>query len=146
MLGIIFFSPSLNETKYSLINRVIRVVNGWNLIKKNKKTIFLVTLLSLSQLLLSALMLYLQFKVFGIQISYTSSLFLASLGSLAIIIAITPAGLGIQEAITVFSALTLGISPAESLAAVLIGRVISMLVLFILGPIFSVILIKKKWL
>src|SRR3989338_5062831 len=35
MLGIIFFSPSLNETKYSLINRVIRVVNGWNIIKKN---------------------------------------------------------------------------------------------------------------
>ena len=55
-------------------------------------------------------MLYLQFKVFGINIPVISALFITSITSLSILISITPANLGIQELITVFSALTLGIT------------------------------------
>ena len=87
-------------------------------------------------------MLYLQFRVFGFDIDFIKCLFLASLGSLSILISITPAGLGINEAVIVFSALTIGITPAQSLLVALLGRVISFLVLFILGPIFSALLIK----
>ncbi len=89
-------------------------------------------------------MIYLQFKVFGINFSFISALFLASIGSLGLLISITPAGLGIQEAIVVFSGLTIGIGVHESLSAALLGRAIQMIVLFIIGPIFSVILLRKN--
>ena len=82
--------------------------------------------------------------VFGIEINYLSALFLASMGSLGILVALTPAGLGVSEAIIVFSALTIGISPIQSLSVAILGRAISFLVLFILGPIFSIILLRNK--
>ncbi len=144
LLFIIIFSPQLKERNNKFLNKFIKVVNGWHLIKNNKKVIFSIIILSVIQLAISALMLFLQFKVFGIEVSYIKSLFLTSISSLGIIISITPANLGIQEAITVFSALTIGITPAQSLSAALLGRAISLIVLFILGPIFSYLLIKKS--
>ena len=128
---IVIFSPKFPFTKNDFLNRFIKVVNGWNLIKNDKKTVLIVSIISISQLLLGALMLYLQFQVFGIEIEFINCLFLASIGSLAILIAITPAGLGINEAVTVFSALTIGITPTQSLSVVLLGRAIQMVVLFI---------------
>ena len=120
------------------------MINGWHLIKNNKRLLFFIIVLSSLQILISAWMLQLQFHVFGIGISFMKVLFLTSISSLGIIIGITPAGLGIQEAITVFSALTLGISPVQSLSVALLGRAISFVVLFILGPICSWWLLKKK--
>ena len=137
----------MNGIRISLpanVNKISRIMNGWHLIKNNKKIIFSIIIFSLLQLLISSYMLYLQFKVFGIDIPFISAVFITSITSLSILISITPANLGIQEAITVFSALTLGISPAQSLSAALLGRVIQMIVLFVLGPIFSYVLFKRK--
>jgi len=142
LLVIVVLSPKLPLTKNNFINRFIKVINGWHLIKNNKRVIIIITLVSLIQLIIGAFMLYLQFRVFGIEIDFIKCLFLASIGSLSILISITPAGLGINEAVIVFSALTIGITPAHSLSVALLGRVISFLVLFILGPIFSALLIK----
>ena len=144
MAGIVIIAPKLKERKNRWRNRIIQVINGWHLIRGNKRIIVITSVLSLFQLLVGTLMLYLQFRVFGINVPYSSTLFLATIGSLGIIIGITPAGLGIQEAITVFSALTIGIGTTEALSAALLGRVVSLAVLFVLGPIFSYILLKRK--
>jgi len=144
LLLIVVLSPKLSLTKNNFINRFIKVVNGWHLIKNNKRVIIIITLVSLIQLIIGAFMLHLQFRVFGFDIAFIKCLFLASLGVLSILIAITPAGLGINEAVIVFSALTIGITPAQSLSVALLGRAIQMLVLFTLGPIFSAFLIKHN--
>ena len=125
------------------LNRFIKVINGWNLIKDNKKVVFSVALFSLIQILFGSLMIYLEFKVFGLDVGFIQSLFLTSISSLGILLAITPGNLGINEAIIVFSAATIGITPIESLSATLLGRAVSLVVLFILGLIFSYTLIKK---
>ena len=144
MLSISVASPKLKEREGKWINRFIKVINGWHLIKENKKIITITALITLIQIILSTIMLYLQFAVFGIEISFASALFLSSIGNLSIVIAVTPGNLGISEAITVFSALTIGITATESLSATLLGRAVSLVVLFILGPIFSYILLRKK--
>ena len=144
MVCIIAFSPDFNKTRYKWVNKGITIINGWNLIKHNTKIILSVIALSTTQLLIGSLMLYYQFKVFDIDISYTSALFISAIGSLGIVLAITPAGLGVSEAITVFSASTIGIDPVQSLSAALLGRAVSIIVLFILGPLFSYLLIKKR--
>ena len=144
MLIIVLIAPELSERKNKLINKLTKIINGWHLVKTKKKVVLWVGFISAIQILLGAFMLYLQFKVFGFEISYLKSLFLSCIGNLGILIAITPANLGISEAITVFSALTLRITPAESLSAALLGRVVSFVVLFILGPIFSYFLLRKK--
>lgn len=144
MVSIIIFSKNLKESKNYFLNKIIRISNGWSIIKKRPRVIIALCVISIIQLLISALMLKLQFSVFGFQISFIEALFISSIGSLSLIISITPAGLGINEAITVFSALTLGISPTQSLSAALLGRAIQIIVLFILGPIFSFILFRVK--
>lgn len=144
LLLIIIFSPRFDEGKGWIFDKFAKVVNGWYLIRKDKKLVFFITIISILQLFLSSLMLYLEFYVFGIEISFIKTLFLSSIGLLGLVIAITPAGLGIQEAVAVFSASTIGISPVESLSAVLLGRVVSVIVLFVLGPIFSWVLMRKR--
>ena len=141
---IVIFSPKFQETRYNFINNFIKVINGWHLIKDDKRIIFIVSFLTLIQLLIGTLMLYLQFKVFGIEIDLIKCLFLVSIGNISMLFAITPANLGVGEAITVFSASTIGITAIHSLSATILGRAISFLVLFILGPIFSYILLKHN--
>ncbi len=144
MSFIIVFSPKLPQTNHRWIGKFVRVVNGWHLIKGDFKIIFSISALSLIQLLIATLTLKLQFLVFGLSLPFYHALFLTSISSLGILIAITPANLGISEVITVFSALTIGITPAQSLAASLLGRAVSLITLFTLGPIFSYVLLKEK--
>lgn len=141
--AVIIFSPKIPLTKYEFANKFIKVLNGWNLIKNDKKVITIISISSVIQIILGAASIYLQFKVFGIDASSNTALFLAAISSLSLLISITPAGLGINEAVIVFSASTLGISPVESLSAALVGRLVSIIVLFVLGPIFSYSLIKR---
>lgn len=143
MLFIAFISPKFKEPKNRWLGRFVKVINGWHLIKKNKRVVFVTLLITLIQIMLGSFMLWLQFRVFGIEIGFVSCLFLNAIGSLGILIGITPGNLGIGEAITVFSASTIGITPAESLSAALLGRAVSLVVLFILGPIFSYVLMKR---
>lgn len=141
--AVIIFSPQIPLTKYEFANKFIKVMNGWNLIKNDKKVIAVISIASTIQILLASIGFLLQFKVFGIVANLNTALFLAAISSLSLLISITPAGLGINEAVIVFSASTLGISPVESLSVALVGRLVSIIVLFVLGPIFSYSLIKR---
>lgn len=139
---IILFSPRFPETKYNLINKFVKVINGWHLIKNNKKIISIASLVSITQILLGALSILISYRVFNIDIGFIKALYLSSISSLGVIISITPASLGTAEAISVFSALVIDITPAQSLAVAILGRIVGMFVIFILGPIFSYILLK----
>jgi len=143
LLLLIVFSPRLPQTRFSFINRFIDIANGWHLIRKDRGVVVTIALMCFAQLVCITLSMYLQFAVFGEYISVGSAVFLAVMSALSIIIGLTPAGLGITEAIVVFSASTLGISPVTSLSAALVGRLVSVVVLFILGPLFSVTLLKN---
>jgi uncharacterized membrane protein YbhN (UPF0104 family) len=114
------------------------------LIKKERKTILHSLFWLVIFLILFSVGIYLRFRVFDIPVSLTQSFFLASIGNLGLLIALTPANLGISEAIIVFSATTIGITPAHSLSIAILGRVVMMLVLFVQGPILSHYLIRRE--
>jgi len=143
MIGIMVVSPKFAEPENKWLRRFVTVINGWHLIKHNKRVIAVTILITFVQIMLGSVMLWLQFRVFGISVGFVPCLFLSSIGNLSILVGITPGNLGIGEAITVFSALTIGITPAQSLSAALLGRAVSLVVLFILGPIFSYVLMRK---
>ena len=142
LLIIIIFSPKFKETKSNFVNRFIRVMNGWNLIKDNKKVIFILSLISVVTFLLSTIATMFYYNVFGITIMFYSALYLVAIGTLGSLFQITPANLGIAEAIAVFSALVIGIEPTQSIPVAILSRAVSMIVIFILGPIFSYVLMK----
>jgi len=119
-------------------------MNGWNLIRKNKKILSASIVIILTQILISCISTIISYHIFGIDLSFSKALFLTSIGSLSILIQITPAGLGINEIIAVFSGLIIGITPAQSLSVAILGRIVGMIIIFTLGPIFSYILLKHK--
>ena len=141
---IILFSPEIKERNNQWLNRFIKVINGWHMLKKDKKLIIRISSLIFLKLLIASIMLFFQFKVFGIDITYVKTIFLTSIGNLGILINITPAGIGISEAITVFSSLTIGITAIESLTASVFGRIVVTIVLIVLGPIFTGHLSKRR--
>ncbi|MBI2629262.1 flippase-like domain-containing protein [Candidatus Pacearchaeota archaeon] len=144
LLFIVLFSPYIPPVKHKHLNKIIQVINGWHTIRRNRKIIAEISIITLIQLILSLISTILSFRVFGINIGVIESAFLVSIGSLAMLVSITPGSLGIAEAIAVFSALIIGITPAQSLTVAILGRVISVAIIFILGPVFSFILIKHR--
>jgi uncharacterized protein (TIRG00374 family) len=144
LLSIIIFSPKIKESNNKWLSRFIKVINGWHLIKNNKKIITITILISLIQVFLTALNNLIAYQIFGIQITLAKALFIASIANLSIIIAITPGNLGIGDAINVFTANIIGIPLTEAIAVTILLRAVNLGIIFILGPIFSYYLLKKN--
>ncbi|RLG11628.1 hypothetical protein DRN69_07540 [Candidatus Pacearchaeota archaeon] len=144
LLGIVFFSPKFKETKYPFINKFINIINGWHLVKSDKKVLMSTILISGINIIIMATMMFLEFKVFGISISLLSVLFLSIVSTLGLFISITPGALGIKETIVAFVATVVDIPIPQILAVSILDRVVGIGVIFILGPIFSYILMSQK--
>lgn len=141
-LGIILFAPKLPESKNKFFNNLIKIINGWHLIKENKKIIFIVSLIAVFQILIGTFSNMVSYGLFGINLGFAKALLLSSIGPLLILVGITPAGLGINEAVSVFLALTMNIPAVQSLPAVILTRVVSIIIIFIIGPIYTYKLLR----
>jgi uncharacterized protein (TIRG00374 family) len=144
LLFLILFSPKFPESKNKLLNKFIKVANGWNLIRQDRKVVSICILVTLMGLLIGSISTIISYHVFGITLGFIPALFLCCIGSLGLLIQLTPGNLGVGEAIAVFSAIIIGITPAQSIPVAILGRIVQMLVLLILGPIFSYLLLKHK--
>jgi uncharacterized protein (TIRG00374 family) len=142
LLSIMVFSPEFKERKNKWLNRFVNVANGWNIIRRNKRVVLVCVLVTTTCLLVSSFSTMISYYIFGIHLSFIQALFLASIGSIAILIQLTPGNLGVGEAVAVFSAMIIGITPAQSLSVAILGRIVQMIVMFTLGPIFSYYLMK----
>ena len=143
-LLIILLSPKVKNNKNKLLNSFVNVINGWHIIKKDKKIIFISALVMIAQLLISAATTLLVYYTIGVKLNFFESLFITSIGLIVSFFSITPGGLGVTEAVAVFSAFIIGITPDQSLTVAIIQRALSTIFIFILGPIFVYQLIKKK--
>ena len=143
-LFIVIFSPKFYQTKYKLINKFLNIVNGWSLIKSNYKILTFTSFFTFLNVAFSVLIMYLEFSAFGINISWTQSLFLTIVSTFSIFLSITPGSLGIKESILVFSANLINISSTQALSVAILDRVINLIIILILGPIFSYILMRDS--
>ena len=88
-------------------------------------------------ILCSALRLYSCFLFLGATVEFSQVLLIQSILSVTFVFSITPANLGIKEAMIVFSAQFLGVDSELALVAGLLDRVMPMLVIFISGLYYS---------
>ncbi len=143
LFSIIIFSPKFKERKNKWLNRFVNVINGWNIIRKNRRVVLVCVLVATACLLVSSVSTIISYHIFGINLSFIQALFLVSIGSIVILIQLTPGNLGVSEAVAVFSAMIIGITPAQSLSVAILGRIVQMIVMFTLGPIFSYYLMRN---
>src|SRR3989344_7482357 len=142
-LLIILISPKISTSKNKWLNYFIEILNGWHLIKNNKKVLFSLIVVALLQLFFNSLTLLFSYKVFGIDINMLDVLFIASINYVILPLSLTPGNLGVADAVHVFSASIVGVGISEAVLATLFRRILELVVVFILGPIFSYKLMKN---
>jgi len=142
--AILIFSPKLAEVKNEFLNKVIRVINGWHLIKDNRRILIVSSAVAVLQIVISSYAAIISFRIIHLDLDLPGAILITSTAALSVLIGITPANLGISEGFAIITGWVLGISTAQSLTAALIRRTATTLISFILGPIFSYLLLKHK--
>ena len=99
--------------------------------------------LSFLQLIVGTLILKLIFDILGIPITFLKLLLVASIGSISSFISLTPGNLGITDLVQIVSIQIVGVGVTDAVATTLLWRVINLLLIFVLGPMFSYILLRK---
>jgi hypothetical protein len=122
----------------------IRLHEGWVILLRSPVVLLQVAGLLAINMVLQAAALRFAFSVFSFELEPDAALLLAALSSFSIFFAITPANLGIQEGFTAVASYVVGAGFAEGLAAMATLRVVAMINVFVLGPIFSYLLLKKR--
>lgn len=108
---------------------------GWDELRRSGWLVIQVGALSALLIALTAGRLFLAYQAVGHACSPTAALLLAVLASLSTIVSITPAGLGVREAVVATGEAAAGGDPAVGLLAALADRVVATLVVLTLGPV-----------
>jgi uncharacterized membrane protein YbhN (UPF0104 family) len=144
MFLVLIFQPQFPEVKNKFINKGIKIITGWYILKRKKKIQLEIVFYNLLALLARCLNIQIRFYIFGFEIAFIEAIFLTAITPFWSIASITPAGIGVRELLIVLSATTIGISVEEMLPVTILGRVFAVTVSFIMGIFFSYLLIQKN--
>ena len=121
-----------------LRERAELVMSGWRIIRKDKKAVTRLYGLGALNLLTGFVAAWLEFSAFGMKdghgngIGFVQAAIFFSIGSMSVIISVTPSALGIRETLLMFCSRFLGITPAQALAVSLLDRSINALLVCLL--------------
>lgn len=144
ILSIIILLPVTKIPGNSKLNKIINSsIDGWLLIKHDKKLLTKLISYTLINIILNALAFWVACSALGFTISLFASVIISLVAAFSIVIKITPANLGIHEAIIGFSAPLVGIGAGEGLMTALVIRGTGIIVIFLLGTLFSYLLTQQ---
>lgn len=143
-LALMLFSVKLPQFKTKVFRHINRVIDGWLKLKKARKLIVRVSALLLLKTFVFAFGLYFAFSVFNYQIYLPWAILITCLVGFTLLLRITPGSLGIQEGVFVLSSQLFGFTVAQGLLVAVLIRVISLIWVFTLGPLFSYLLMKES--
>jgi len=137
---VMLFSPQVPEFKSRLLRKIGEVINAWYVIRVNRTLVINLILVIIFHAVVELLTVHFSFRAYGINLSLYKCLLITALLEFSVLIKITPGSLGVTEGIIVFGAQIFNITPAQSLLAAGLMRVINLFWIFSLGPIFSYLL------
>jgi uncharacterized membrane protein YbhN (UPF0104 family) len=143
-LALMALAPRFGAVENPVLARLARVAHGWRVIRDDGAVLAMTALAGGLHHLLVAVATSLSFALIGVRVDAGSCLVLASLVLLSVFVGITPAGLGVVEAVAVFGGVALGITPAQSLAAALARRLVFSAAALVLGPCFTFTLLRER--
>jgi uncharacterized membrane protein YbhN (UPF0104 family) len=121
--------------KWFIIN-LLHVINGWSKIVSNKKLMMRLTGVIFFNFIITLIIAKLEFMSIHVQIGLPELILYNVLGGLSLFINITPANLGVKEAIYIFSSKVLGLSVSQIVLVGIIDRGVLFFVFAILWLVF----------
>jgi len=142
--ALLFWLLQLNSENTTSENRIFRFIQkahkGLQFFKNRPRSLFVLSVLQLSVIMVNTFRLAFAFYLLNIHVDFTQLLFIQSFVVFATIVTLLPANLVVKEGIVGFSAGFLGLTLESALLGALFDRVIIMLLVFLLGIIWSRIL------
>ncbi|MFH1801918.1 MAG: lysylphosphatidylglycerol synthase transmembrane domain-containing protein [archaeon] len=142
LVALFFVLFHIRPFKAKWLQKANMVIEGWEYVRRSGRLVAGTILIGLMNIIVFSLLLFLEFRVFGFEIGILPVLIVALTSMLSIFINVTPAGLGIKEGLVVLTSTVFGIPPEIAVSVALIDRVVNLIVVFVLGPIFSYVLLK----
>lgn len=142
----IVFSPKPREGTYGskLLNYLIRIHHGWDMLRRSPSVLAKSAGLSVLLTLTLMIRLFVVYSALGRPVSMDGCLLVAAMTAVSTFVSITPAGLGIREAMILFSSVAIGVSAEVSLLAAAADRAVAVGVLVLAGPASMLYLSRKS--
>lgn len=120
------FVPLKLKTESGIVGKISKMLNsmtqGWQLVARNREVFKGLLLVAVGQLFITVGIIYLQVQALGLGVSFAGLIFLAVLTALSVFVSITPANVGIKEAVYLLSATIVGLSSGDILSIAVIDR------------------------
>lgn len=137
-------NPREIKTKNHLLVKIVNVINSWYQIRKEEALFHKLFLYTAIEFLLTSLFFYLAFGAFGLDVSFVRTFVISCLSDLGLFIRILPASFGLYEGAIIFTAKVLGFDLNQGVLVAAATRAVNMFLVFVLGPVFFLILTKKS--
>jgi len=121
--------PAQAKKVNPMINNLYRVLYGWSKIAADRQLVFKLAGLVIANLVVATLMYWAVITSLGLTAKLPALLLFTVLGSFTIFINVTPANLGIKEAVFIFSSTVLGFSVSQILLIAIVDRGVQFVVL-----------------
>ena len=126
--------------KHKIFVKLNALLDGWKVIKSDKKLLFTLALITASTISLNAASFWYANHALNFKISYLAALLISLTSSFSVVIKLTPANLGIYETIITVTTSILGYDAAKGLTCAIIIRGTSFIPIFLFGTIFFFLL------
>lgn len=145
VLAIIWLLPfRLPKFKNRLIVIINKVLAGRQKIFKHPEIIRRLIYLTVIQSLVTTLIFFLCYRLYGFRINFADSFLANTLGLYSFFIRLVPGNLGIFELAVVYPSKILGLTVAQGLSVSAINRLANIAWTFTLGLLFGYILVRPK--
>lgn len=142
-LFVVVVNPKIVNNGHRLLNIMKSIIDGWNIIKKDKKFIAQLFFITSIVLIITSLQNKMIYSALGVEVPFIKTLYMSVISILTIFINITPDGIGVKEAILMFSSDIIDINPEVVLLGSLILRAVTTLTSVCFGGLSYIFLNKK---
>lgn len=140
----IFWLPVEHLKKHLYLRaRLEQIFLGWGIINKKPVLLLAVISIQIGMMLLQAISYWLAFQMLSQPVTYSQAVLFSAASILTQLVSIAPGGLGIREGIVAVVAASLGFDAEIAVVAVGLERLISTIVIIIMGLVGLNVLGKK---
>ncbi len=137
---LIYINPEIKRTDNRILNIFNSILTGWKQIKSNKTDILIYVILSLLSLILTAIQYGYIYHLLGLELDFIETTFVSSLGIMTALLNITPDGLGINEALLIYSSSLMSRMPAVLVLGALVMRGVGWISSVVFGSVSYIFL------
>ncbi len=120
-----------------------KLIDGWSSIKKHPINIIKIFIIEALSVVTFSFTIFFGFKAVNYSFPFVYCLIIAIISNISVVFNLTPAGLGVREAVTVWSSSLFGAGVVIPLNVAILVRLIAIIWILPLGLFFSYVLFKE---